>query len=152
MSTHPTPDICTSFIPLPVIGGRAYGVSARGCVVSFHPREGWTVTESAIPQWTNLYVGTSLLSVGRYLLITQPSTNIHHNKVYHWWAYDTISGEVTECPEQAFGGNEGMFTPALAVLEHPNTIHYIDPKLVYPHPDMRWGIISPGSVVVVDEG
>ncbi|GCA64207.1 hypothetical protein KIPB_013578 [Kipferlia bialata] len=152
MSTHPTPGITSSLIPLPVIGGRVYGVSSRGSVVSFHPREGWTVSGGALPRWRDLYVGTCLLALGRYLLITQPYTNTLHNKVYHWWAYDTISGEVTECRDQSFGGNEGMFTPALAVLAHPNHLYYIDPALVYPHPDMRWGIIPPSSVVVVDEG
>ncbi|GCA62679.1 hypothetical protein KIPB_005109 [Kipferlia bialata] len=145
MSTHPTPRLCNSSVPLPVIGGRVYGLSTGGSLVSFNPREGWVVTKTRAP---HRRLGVCLLSLGHYLLVTQKYTDTHFNTMYHWCLYDTISGEVAVLPDQTFGGDLGMFTPALAVMARPNTIHYIDPALVYPHHGMRWGIIPPSAVVV----
>ncbi|GCA63979.1 hypothetical protein KIPB_012753 [Kipferlia bialata] len=148
-----TPVLYDTRLTLPMVGGRAYGVSADGRVVSFNPRDGWVYEECTLPYWSpDGYKQTCLIQLGHYILITQRYTDTHHNTVYHWSAYDTISGEMYGLGNESFGVRLGMFTPAQAVPSPPNHLHYIDPALVYPHHGMRWGIIPPESVVVPDEG
>ncbi|GCA62236.1 hypothetical protein KIPB_002188 [Kipferlia bialata] len=135
-----------------VIGGRAYGLTDDGYVVSYDKQTGWSRPEGGRPLWQGhrSFLNrpyTALMAVGHLLLISyRPDL---YSEKWMWVAYDTISGEYGVYPFETSGCDDGMFTPALAVRSKRSArLHYIDPALVYPHPDLRWGIIPPGRVAV----
>ncbi|GCA65335.1 hypothetical protein KIPB_016888 [Kipferlia bialata] len=113
-------------------------------MVSFHPSEGWTVAGGDVPTPPEyLYVWS--IGVGHYGIVCYEKET---PGAYTWSAYDTISGETMRLPDLEFSCRMGMFYPALAVPSYPDKLHYIDPALVYPHSDLKWGIIPPSAVVV----
>ncbi|GIQ86037.1 hypothetical protein KIPB_007812, partial [Kipferlia bialata] len=136
-----TPVLCYTNRPLPEIAGRAYGVNKQGSVVSFHEKTGWADTGCKLPAH-NAYAHTEICSLGRLVVITNQGKDWHH-----WYAYDTISNEVTRHKDQSFGGDGGVFMPALAVKSvYEDQLHMLNPALIYPHPDCEWAICHHGDV------
>ncbi|GIQ81253.1 hypothetical protein KIPB_002182 [Kipferlia bialata] len=138
-----------------VIGGRAYAVDRLGHIVSYEPCSGW-VQETHATLWQTPPSShfPCLMPVGHLLLMCHK-----HRWRQCWSVYDTVSGDVVALSQELPGepGVCGMFPESLAVLsgrvgrDHCE-LHYLNPLLVYPHPDVEWGMYPVGDVVPNLEG
>ncbi|GCA62104.1 hypothetical protein KIPB_001234 [Kipferlia bialata] len=134
-----------------VIGNRAYTITVDGYMVWFHPETGWGGPEALVNHKYLALVG--MVPVGHLILITT-SDRVTAHSPYPWYVFDTISGEIGRLADETFVCGKYLFYPALALVPTVGSdpeLHFIDPSLEYPHPDLRWGIIPPGEVVTGDE-
>ncbi|GIQ90071.1 hypothetical protein KIPB_012718, partial [Kipferlia bialata] len=93
-----------------VLGGKAYGVSYEGDVMTYDPKLG-SCTEVRYRETLGRHYGTSTTTIGHYILLSTPTNS--YNTAYQWMIYDTISGELGRLESEAFGCGEESQRPEL---------------------------------------